>query len=67
MRMAGVSLADAVRMATTNAARAGAMPGRAMGLAAGERADLVQFRFEPDAPRVEVVSTWVSGRKVYQA
>ena len=67
MRMARVSLADAVRMATTNAARAGKVPGRAMGLAAGERADLVEFRFEPKDLRVEVVSTWVSGRKVYQS
>lgn len=66
MRMAGVSLADAIRMATTNAARAGGLPGRAMGLVAGERADLVQFRFDPEDLRLEVVSTWISGRKVYQ-
>jgi N-acetylglucosamine-6-phosphate deacetylase len=67
MRMAGVSLPDAIRMATTNAARAGAVPGRAKGLVAGERADLVEFRFEPEDSRVQVVSTWVSGRKVHQS
>jgi N-acetylglucosamine-6-phosphate deacetylase len=67
MRMAGVSLAEAVRMATTNAAKAGKVPDRTRGLAEGERADLVEFRYEPKDLRVEVVSTWVSGRKVYQS
>jgi len=62
MRLAGVSLADAVRMATVNAARAGKVPGRAAGFAAGERADFVQFRF--DGERVEVTATWMSGRRV---
>jgi N-acetylglucosamine-6-phosphate deacetylase len=65
MRMTGVSLADAVRMATTNAARAGKMPGRSEGLAVGERADLVEFRFDAAGKKIEVVSTWVSGRRVY--
>ncbi len=64
MRLAGLSLADAVRMATTNAARAGKLPGRTRGLAPGDRADLVQFRFAPAAPRIEVVATWLSGRRV---
>jgi N-acetylglucosamine-6-phosphate deacetylase len=63
MRLAGVSLADAVRMATVNAARAGKVPGRAAGFAEGERADFVQFRF--DGMRVEVTGTWVAGRRVF--
>jgi N-acetylglucosamine-6-phosphate deacetylase len=67
MRIAGLSLSDAVRMATTNAARAGKVPHRAMGLAAGESADLVEFRFDPAAARIDVVSTWLSGRRVYPA
>jgi len=45
MRIAGLSLADAVRMATVNPARAGRVPGRTAGLVAGERADIVQYRF----------------------
>jgi N-acetylglucosamine-6-phosphate deacetylase len=65
MRLAGVTLSDAVRMATVNAARAGKLPGRERGLAAGERADFVQFRF--DGARVEVTGTWVSGRRVYSS
>jgi imidazolonepropionase-like amidohydrolase len=49
-------------MATVNAARAGAVPGRTGGLAAGERADLVEFRLNPG---VEIAATWLSGRRVY--
>lgn len=63
VRLAGLSLADAVRMATTNAARAGQVPRRTAGLAAGDRADLVQFRW--DGRRVEVLSTWMAGRRVF--
>jgi len=64
MRMAALSLRDAVRLATVNAACAGAMPGRTRGLTAGERADLVQFRVNG---AIEIVSTWLSGRQVYLA
>jgi len=64
MRMADLPLGDAVRMATVNAARAGAVPGRTRGIAAGERADLVEFRLNPG---VEIVATWLSGRRVYAA
>lgn len=62
MRLCGLRLADAVRMATVNAARAGAVPGRCRGLEPGDRADFVQFRL---TPQVEVVETRVSGRKVF--
>jgi N-acetylglucosamine-6-phosphate deacetylase len=64
MRLAGLSLRDAVRLATTNAAKAGAVPGRAQGLVAGERADLIEFRLTPG---VEIVRTHVSGRVVASA
>jgi N-acetylglucosamine-6-phosphate deacetylase len=63
MRLAGVTLGEAVRMATVNAARTGKVPGRAAGFATGERADFVQFRF--DGARVEVTGTWISGRRVF--
>ncbi len=62
VRMTGVSLADAVRMATVNAAKAGAVPGRASGIASGERADLVQFDW--DGSRITVQAVWVSGNRV---
>ncbi|MBM3776482.1 MAG: amidohydrolase family protein [Acidobacteria bacterium] len=63
VRLGGLSLGDAVRMATVNAARAGRVPGRERGLAAGERADLVLFRF--DEGRLEVRATYVGGQKVF--
>jgi N-acetylglucosamine-6-phosphate deacetylase len=63
MRLAGLSLADAVCMGTVNAAKAGRVPGRMGGLVAGERADLVKFTVE--SGRVRVLETWVSGERVY--
>jgi N-acetylglucosamine-6-phosphate deacetylase len=62
MRMTGVSLADAVRMATVNAAKAGKVPGRGNGVAVGDRADLVQFAW--DGRRIDVRSVWVGGERV---
>jgi N-acetylglucosamine-6-phosphate deacetylase len=63
MARAGVSLAHAVTMATTNPARVGRVPGRLRGLQPGSRADLVRFRM--DAGRVEVLETWLSGKRVF--
>jgi N-acetylglucosamine-6-phosphate deacetylase len=67
MRLAGLSLAEAVRMATTNAAVAGRVPGRTAGLVPGERADLIQFRFNSEHKSIQIESTYLSGEKVYQA
>jgi N-acetylglucosamine-6-phosphate deacetylase len=72
MAIAGLSLADAVRMATTNPAKAGRIAGREQGLAPGDRADLVEFRCKTGldtspAVTLEILSTWVSGRCVYQS
>jgi N-acetylglucosamine-6-phosphate deacetylase len=64
MRMVGLPLADAVRMATVNAARAGKVPGRTNGLAVGDRADFVQFRWDTEARAIDVTATWISGRRV---
>lgn len=65
--LAGLTLADAVRMATVNAARAGAVAGRTAGLAPGDRADMVRFGFDPATGNIDVLETWVSGRSVYVA
>jgi N-acetylglucosamine-6-phosphate deacetylase len=62
MRLANLSLRDAVRMATTNAAKGGGVPRRKGGLIPGDRADFVQFRLNPT---VEVIATYISGRKVF--
>jgi N-acetylglucosamine-6-phosphate deacetylase len=66
MRYAGVSLPDAVTMATTNAARVGRVPGRQLGLLGGERADLIIFRFDPERSELQVDETYLSGRCVYR-
>ena len=66
MRYAGVSLPDAVTMATTNAARVGRVPGRQLGLLASERADFVTFRFDAEREALEIHETYVSGRRVYR-
>ena len=65
MRLGELSLADAVRLATVNAARAGRVPGRQNGLAAGDRADFVFFDFDPGSKRLQVEATYVGGRKVW--
>ena len=65
MKLAGLSLPDAVTLATINPARVGAVPGRKHGLAAGDRADFVLFRFDPEKQGIEVAATYVSGRRVY--
>lgn len=66
MSMAGLSLRDAVTMATQNAARAGRVGGRMRGLNPGERADLVEFTMDETTRRIEVLRTWVSGQLVFQ-
>jgi N-acetylglucosamine-6-phosphate deacetylase len=63
IQVTGVSLADAVRMATINAAKAGRVSGRALGIAAGERADLVQFTCS--SGRIEVTAVWMNGGRVF--
>ncbi len=65
MEVTGVSLRDAVTMATRNPARVGRVPGRQRGIATGERADLVRFRTVDG--HVRVLETWVSGRQVFAA
>ena len=64
MRLSQISLADAVRMATVNPARAGMVAGRESDLVAGATADITQFRLTP-ANEIEIVATWLAGEKVY--
>jgi N-acetylglucosamine-6-phosphate deacetylase len=65
MRMTGVTLGEAVTMATRNPARVGRISGRQRGLTPGERADFVVFSMT--AGRIQVEETWISGQRVYQA
>jgi N-acetylglucosamine-6-phosphate deacetylase len=64
MRLAGLSLADAIRMATVNPAHAGKVPTRCQGLVPGERADIVQFRLTA-SHQIEIVNTWIDGVPVF--
>ncbi len=65
MRIAGLSLTEAVTMATINPARVGRIAGRQRGLRPGERADVVRFRMIDG--RMEVLETFLSGHKVFSA
>jgi N-acetylglucosamine-6-phosphate deacetylase len=65
MRMTGVTLAEAVTMATRNPARVGRISGRQRGLVNGERADFVVFSMTEG--RIQVEETWIGGQRVYQA
>ncbi|MCC6857761.1 MAG: N-acetylglucosamine-6-phosphate deacetylase [Bryobacterales bacterium] len=67
VKLGGLSLADAVRMATVNPARAVGVAGRQAGLEPGERADLVLFRWDPERRAAEVAATYVDGEQVYSA
>jgi N-acetylglucosamine-6-phosphate deacetylase len=63
MKIAGLTLAEAITMATTNAARAGRVGGRIRGLQPGSRADVVKFRRADGG--IEVLETYLSGRRVF--
>ena len=60
MRFAGLSLLDALRMATVNPARATRLAGRTGFLQPGDTADLILFRFDPAAPGIVVERTIVA-------
>lgn len=67
VRLGGISLREAIVMATSNAARAGRIPGRQRGIEPGERADLVELTFNAADSRLTVRRTWLSGRLVFEA
>ncbi|HLK17627.1 MAG TPA: amidohydrolase family protein [Bryobacteraceae bacterium] len=63
MRIAGITLREAIPLATRNPARIGRIASRQRGLNPGERADLVRFR-AGSAGEIRVVETIVGGRRV---
>ncbi len=67
VRMAGVSLREALSMATVNAARVCRVAGRQRGLAPGEKADLVRFRWNEESQSLLVLETILNGATVYRA
>lgn len=67
VRLGGLSLHEAIVMATTNPARAGRIAGRQRGLVPGEKADLVRFSWDPASCSLQVKETILAGASVYGA
>jgi len=67
MRIARISLSEAITLATKNPARVGRIASRQRGLVPGDRADIVRFRVVEETGRIEVLETWFAGRRVYGA
>jgi N-acetylglucosamine-6-phosphate deacetylase len=67
VKLAAISLSQALSMATTNAARVGRIAGRQRGLVPGEKADLVRFTWNPDRFSLNVIETIVAGISVHKA
>jgi len=65
VELGGVTLSQAVSMATRNPARVGRIASRQRGLTAGERADLVRFRFDEARKEIQVIEAYLDGRQVY--
>lgn len=65
VRLVGIHLRDAVVMATSNPARAARIGGRLRGLTPGDKADVVEFRWQEETRDIEILRTWVGGRLVY--
>jgi N-acetylglucosamine-6-phosphate deacetylase len=66
MRLAGLSLMEAIAMATRNPARVCRVRARQRGLQPGERADVVQFLYDPETRSVRVDAVWVDGDEVWR-
>ncbi|HTS47106.1 MAG TPA: amidohydrolase family protein [Bryobacteraceae bacterium] len=65
IQQAGLSLRDAVSLATRNPARLGRISSRQRGLMPGERADLVRFRFDHSTQQIEILETYLNGTRVF--
>ena len=66
VRLTGLSLGEAVRMATIDPARAGKLAERDKGLVAGQLGDVIEFRFDAQNPDLEIERTYLDGALVYE-
>jgi N-acetylglucosamine-6-phosphate deacetylase len=64
MRTAGLGLREAIPLITRNPARIGRIASRQRGLNPGERADLVRFRVGDASGEIQVVETFLAGRRI---
>jgi N-acetylglucosamine-6-phosphate deacetylase len=67
MKLGGLSLPEALTMATRNPARAGRVAGRLRGLERGDRGDVVEFRYDKTSRGIQVLRTWLDGELVFAA
>ncbi|QOY89461.1 N-acetylglucosamine-6-phosphate deacetylase [Paludibaculum fermentans] len=67
MKMCGVTLSEAITLATRNPARVGRVPLRQRGLQPGERADVVEYSYDKTAKSIRVLKTWLDGELVFSA
>ncbi|MGA8027628.1 MAG: amidohydrolase family protein, partial [Bryobacteraceae bacterium] len=67
VRLGGLSLHEAIAMATVNPARVARIAGRRRGLVPGEKADLIRFHWDESAKSLRVIETVVAGTTVYHA
>lgn len=65
MRIALVSLPEAIAMGTRNPARLCSIAGRQQGLQAGERSDVIEFTFDEATKSIGILRTWLDGELVY--
>lgn len=65
MRLAGLTLPEALTMAARNPARIGRLEHRLRGLQPGERADIVEFDYDAASRSIRVRRTWLEGELVY--
>lgn len=63
MRFAGLTLAQALSLATTQPARLLSLPD--VTIAPGRRADLAVLHYDPETKDVRVLETWVRGSRVF--
>lgn len=66
IRLGGVAHADGWRLGSVQAARALRLDDR-LGLEPGKEATLTVYRYREEGPAIEVLETWVAGRKVFDA
>jgi N-acetylglucosamine-6-phosphate deacetylase len=66
VRSGGLSLREALTMATINPARSGRIGGRQRGLTPGEKADFVLFGWDEAAGMIQISETIVAGQRVFQ-
>lgn len=67
MRLGGLSLRDSIQLATVNPARITKIADRQRGLLEGDRGDVIVFRFDEQAQKIDIEATYIDGRCYFSA